>query len=83
MEIPDPHEEPTISVERAGRLWRLGRSKAYAEARRFLETGGREGLPVIRFGRSLRVPTARLLRMLGVDPDAVVAGSDREGQPRD
>ncbi|MDQ6853362.1 MAG: hypothetical protein M3046_06670 [Actinomycetota bacterium] len=64
--LPDPADEPTIEVERAGQLVGLGRSKAYTEARRFLDTEGREGLPVIAFGRTLRVPTARLLAMLGV-----------------
>jgi hypothetical protein len=59
--IPDPREQPTISVEEAGRLLGLGRRKSYYEANRFLATHGAEGLPVVRFGRTLRVPTARLL----------------------
>jgi hypothetical protein len=64
--LPDPAESPVLSVEDAGALFGLGRSKAYSEARRFLESGGREGLPVISFGRTLRCPTATILRLLGL-----------------
>jgi excisionase family DNA binding protein len=47
----------TYSVVEAGRLLGLGRSSAYAAARR------RE-IPVLRFGQLLRVPKAALDRML-------------------
>jgi hypothetical protein len=66
--IPDPREKPTVSVEEGGRIFGLGRSKAYEEANRFLQTDGAEGLPAVRFGRSIRVPTARLLSMIGLEP---------------
>ena len=56
MEIPDT---PTVSVEEAGRVLGLGRSKSYEAAR----TGE---IPVLRFGRTLRVPTAALRQMLGL-----------------
>lgn len=55
----------TCSVAEAGQALGLGRSLAYAEARRYLETG--EGLPVLKFGRLLLVPVPRLLALLGVD----------------
>ena len=55
---------PTIDVETAGQILGLSRPSAYAAANRFLETG--DGLPVLRFGRKLRVPTAPLLVLLGV-----------------
>ena len=55
---------PTISVEEAGQILGLSRPSAYAAAGRYLETG--DGLPVLKFGRRLRVPTAPLLAMLGV-----------------
>ncbi len=58
---------PTISVEEAGRILGLSRP-AYAAANAFLETG--DGIPALRFGRKLRVPTARLLAMLGDDARA-------------
>jgi hypothetical protein len=64
--LPDPQERPTLTVSEAGALFGLGRSKSYDEARRYLRTGGTEGLPVLEFGRSLRVPTAKLLTLLGL-----------------
>jgi excisionase family DNA binding protein len=48
----------TITVEEAGELLGLSRSAAYRAAS--------EGqLPTIRFGRKLKVPTPRLLALLG------------------
>ena len=58
--LPNPEEEPTISVPRAGALLGLGRSAAYAAA----DAGQ---LPTLRIGRKLRVPTAALRRMVGLD----------------
>lgn len=55
---------PTISVEEAGELLGLSRPSAYAAANRYLEEGS--GIPVLKLGRRLRVPTARLLALLGV-----------------
>jgi excisionase family DNA binding protein len=60
--IPTPLERPTVSVEEAGALCGLGRSAAYEAVRR-------GDLPSLRFGRSLRVPTARLRVLLGIDPE--------------
>jgi hypothetical protein len=53
-----------LSVEEVARLLRIGRSAAYEQARIFRATGGREGLPVIAIGRSLRVPRGALLELL-------------------
>jgi hypothetical protein len=54
---------PTVlSVEHGGQLFGLGRSAAY-------EAAQRGELPVLRFGRRMVVPTARLLAMLGLDPE--------------
>jgi hypothetical protein len=66
-DLLDPAQHPTISVEEAARILGLGRSKAYAQARLYLATSGAEGLPVLEFGRSLRVPTAALRRLLLID----------------
>ncbi|MDQ3640969.1 MAG: helix-turn-helix domain-containing protein [Actinomycetota bacterium] len=65
--IPDPTEQPTLDVEEAGRLLGLGKTKAYEEANRWLRTNGAEGLPCLKFGRTLRVPTAQLRRLLSMD----------------
>jgi excisionase family DNA binding protein len=50
---------PTLTVPHAGRLLGLGRDSAYRAA-----AAGE--LPTIKFGRRLFVPTARLLRLLGL-----------------
>jgi hypothetical protein len=66
--LPDPREQPTMSVEDAGRVFfDFGRAKSYAEAARFERTGGAEGLPCIRFGRTLRAVTAACVRLVGLD----------------
>jgi excisionase family DNA binding protein len=50
----------TVSVEDAAELLNLNRNSAYAAVR--------EGsIPSIRVGRAIRVPTARLRAMLGVE----------------
>ena len=51
-----------MSVPEAGRWFDLARSASY-------EAAARGELPVLRFGRSLRVPTAKLRQMLGIDPE--------------
>ena len=56
-----------LTVEEAAIVLRIGRGAAYELARQYEHTGGQAGLPVIRLGRTLRVPRAGLLRLLGVD----------------
>ena len=56
-----------LTIEEAAKVLRIGRGAAYALARRYLATEGREGLPVVPLGRSRRVPRAGLLRLLDVD----------------
>lgn len=52
---------PTVSVEEAGELLGISRRSAY----RAVERGE---LPALRVGRLLRVPTPKLLALLGVTP---------------
>ena len=54
---------PFLRMDQAQELTQLGRSQLYELARRWRKTGGREGIPNVRFGRCLRVPTAALLRL--------------------
>ena len=54
-----------LTVPEAARVLRIGRTAAYELAVRFEATGGAEGLPVIRIGRQLRVPRARLEALAG------------------
>jgi excisionase family DNA binding protein len=53
---------PTISVQQAAKLLGLSRSAAY----RAVAAGQ---LPVLRLGRRIYIPTARLLAMLGVSSE--------------
>lgn len=57
------HDLPlTLSVEQAGELLGISRRSAYRAA----EHGD---LPVLRMGRRMLVPTARLLALLGVEAE--------------
>lgn len=56
-----------LKVEEAARILRISRTSAYDLAKQWLETSGQVGLPVIRLGRSLRVPRKALEDMIGTD----------------
>ena len=63
-----------LTVEEAGRLLRIGRTKAYAMAREWRETDGQSGLPVVDLGHVLRVPRQALEALIGAElPDAIDA----------
>ncbi len=79
--IPDPRVQPTLDVEEGGRLCGLGRTKAYEQARRWLDTDGAEGLPCVAFGRTLRVPTAAVLRLLHLEPEPSCPASEANEPP--
>ena len=67
---------PFLRVEQAQELTQLGRSQLYEQTRRWRETGGKEGIPVVRFGRCLRIPTAALLRLAQIDVDRAANADD-------
>ncbi len=77
--VPDPpsfDELPEVlTIEEAAKVLRISRGAAYALARQWLDSGGREGLPVVRLGRTLRVPRAGLLRLLDVGGEASAPGA--------
>jgi hypothetical protein len=62
LRIADIADLPTIDVPVAGQLLGIGRDAAYAAA-----AAGQ--IPVLKLGRSLRVPVPKLLEMLGVTND--------------
>jgi hypothetical protein len=63
--IPDPADQPTVPLwPDAARAWGVGRARALELARE-----GKLPFPVYRLGRSFRVPTAALRRVLGLDSE--------------
>jgi excisionase family DNA binding protein len=58
----DPIERPTLSIDEASVVLGIARASAYQAAQR-------GEIPVVRFGRRLRVPTAALRRMLDLDDE--------------
>jgi hypothetical protein len=54
-----------LTVVEAARLLRIGRTSAYLLAQRWLYSDGRDGLPVVRVGRQLRVPRRALELLAG------------------
>jgi hypothetical protein len=63
VSTPDDGLPLVLGVEEAVEVLRIGRTLAYALARRYEATGGVEGLPVIRLGGCLRVPRWALLEL--------------------
>jgi hypothetical protein len=53
-----------LTVEQARQVLGIGRSLAYGEVRRYLATGGREGIPALRIGSAIRVPRAGLVDLM-------------------
>lgn len=62
-----------LTVREVMALLRLGRTTVYAQARVYLATGGAEGIPCRKFGRSLRFPSDELARFAD-DPEPRPAG---------
>ena len=54
---------PTVSVRTAGLVLKIGRNVSYREA-----VSG--GIPAVRVGGQLRVPSRKLLEMLGITSEA-------------
>jgi hypothetical protein len=64
LDVSSVREPPLLlTVEESAEMLRIGRTLAYALARRYEDTGGLEGLPVIRLGNCLRVPRWALLEL--------------------
>lgn len=51
-------DKPVLTVEEAGKVLRISRDAAYAAVHR-------GEIPIIRIGRTMRVPTAKLRELLG------------------
>lgn len=62
----DSEPEDFITVEEAAERLRIGRNRAYEEARLYIRSGGTEGIvPAIPVGRLYRVSVARLGQIAG------------------
>jgi len=76
MSDNDPAEMEVLTVEEAAVILRIGRNAAYAAARLWRSSGGRQGLPCIEIGRTMRVPRAALRHLLEeapTDPDRIAS----------
>ena len=62
---PHSHLPDFLTVEEAAKVLRIGRTAAYEQTRRYEQTDGEAGIPVIRVGRLMRVPRAALERWNG------------------
>jgi hypothetical protein len=58
------HLPVLLTVEEAGGVLRIGRTLAYELAGRYEASDGTEGLPVVRIGGCLRVPTWALAELI-------------------
>lgn len=68
-----------LKVEEAARILRISRTSAYELANQWLASDGRVGLPVVRLGRSLRVPRKAIEDMIGADLSAVSSPGGSNG----
>lgn len=59
---------PTVSISTTAKALGIHRTTAYELAAR-----GELGVPVLRLGRTLRVPTAELRRVLGISAETQAA----------
>lgn len=59
-------ESTFLTVEQAAKRLGVSRNTAYLATKRYRDTGGEEGLPVIKIGGCLRVPVAVIERMTQV-----------------
>jgi excisionase family DNA binding protein len=50
--------QPFLTVQEAAGRLRISRTAAYTLARRWLDTAGRDGIPAVRIGRSIRIPAS-------------------------
>lgn len=69
-----------LTVEEAAAVLRIGRGAAYDLARQWRQSAGREGLPVVALGRSLRVPKAALRRLLDLGDAAATPAPATRGE---
>ena len=60
---------PFLTVEQAGKLLQLGRSKTYELTVEWERSGGKSGIPFVWFGNQKRIPRDALARYVEVQLD--------------
>jgi excisionase family DNA binding protein len=58
-----------LTVEQAGKLLQLGRSKTYELTVEWERTAGRSGIPFVWFGNQKRIPLDALMRWVDAQLD--------------
>ncbi len=66
-----------LRVDEAARILRIGRSAAYEQANRWIETNGQCGLPAVKVGRMIRIPAAVLEAWATTGSDAEPISQDQ------
>lgn len=80
----DAEQEPDfLTIDQAAAVLQIGRTAAYDMARQYQRSDGRDGLPVVRVGRQLRVPRAILEQWHGGPLTARTRGAPRHGRHGD
>ena len=72
-----------LTVEEAAAILRIGRTVAYALTRQWRATNGETGIPVVSFGRQLRVPRAALEAIAGGPLSWPTSKPTRSAEPDD
>jgi excisionase family DNA binding protein len=62
-----PNPRPFMTVEEAAAYLGISRGLAYSLANRYVDTGGKEGLPASRLGRRLLIKRAGIERLVSLD----------------
>jgi hypothetical protein len=65
--LPTPETKPMMSAKEVADAYGIGINAVYAEARRYLDSEGADGIPALRFGRTIRFPTASIRKQLHLD----------------
>ena len=55
---------PFMTVEQVVKVLQIGRTKGYELTTEWEKTGGKFGIPCVRFGSQKRIPRAALIQMM-------------------
>jgi len=75
-EVPD-----FLTIDEAARILRIGRTAGYQQARLWVDTDGRDGMPVQKVGGLLRVPRAQFEEHYGITITTIPVRDKRRVPP--